>query len=271
MVFAEPSVPIPWGLLHDSHVENDPYRGFWAPRYKVAAVYNGVTPLRLRSARPRENVKLLSGLDEVTFGEMLLKLDKATQTYINRFLRQPVGPAFTTQGCRERWRDAESKDCIIHYFGHARDNELRFSEVDRLDPSMFRRIFGRESSVVRARAQPVYALSILNGCETVAGHGAKGFLIPTADPGFCGFIGPEAVVPDQFAFLFGQELLYLLLVEALSVREAMGRLWRKHDPMSLFYGCYAHPAFRVGKDNDYPPLPRCFTPRNYHPFHEATD
>ena len=33
-----------------------------------------------------------------------------------------------------------------------------------------------------------------------AGEDAEGFLMATAEPGFCGFIGAEASVPDRFGW-----------------------------------------------------------------------
>lgn len=263
--FADPQLPIPWGLIYQKREDDDLYSGFWAIRYRVAAVYNKVVPQRLGRPRPRENVRLLSGLNQTAFEAAREHIDATTQTYIDMFLQQPVGLAFTTKGCKEQWRKAHRNDCVIHFFGHASGTELRFSDTDRLTPTDFRKTFQRESSVVHPRTTPVYALSLLNGCETVSGEGAEGFLLATAYPGFCGFIGPEAEIPDRFAILFGQEFLYALLVEGESVRDAMGRLWKKHRPMGLFYGCYAQPTFRVTGDKKFPPLPSSFNNPNFHP------
>lgn len=43
-VHADPIAPIPWGLLHERGAAGggDPYEGFRAVRYQVAALYNGV-------------------------------------------------------------------------------------------------------------------------------------------------------------------------------------------------------------------------------------
>jgi hypothetical protein len=88
-------------------------------------------------------------------------------------------------------------------------------------------------------------------------------MLPTSDPGFCGFVGAEGVVPDRFALLFGTEFLYSMLVAGLSVRESMLLLWKKHRPMALFYGCYAHPGFSLKQDSEYGPLPTDFAATNY--------
>jgi hypothetical protein len=267
-VHADPIMPIPWGLLHEfgsTQCNGDVYMGFWALRYQVAALYNGMAPRQLQIARPAGNVKLLSGLNQAVFESTREHLDAAQKDFIVNFLDRPVGRAFTSTGCRKRWNEVGDSDCVIHFFGHASGSELRFSDTDRLTASSFRNLFRRESHVVRPRTEPSYVLSFLNGCSSVSGDDANNFLVATADPGFCGFIGAEATVPDRFAMLFGQELLHSLLNEGIPVREAMSRLWRKHRPMALFYGCYAHPDFSISPAESCPVLPAGFDLCNFYP------
>jgi hypothetical protein len=267
-VHADPILPIPWGLLHEHGRAplggDDLYDGFWALRHEIATIYSGMAPQSFQTARPAQNVKLLSGLDQAVFDNIRRQLDPEQRDFISSFLDRPVGRAFSSQGCRERWQQVGYNHCVIHFFGHATGSELRFSEADLLTVSNFRALFRRESRVVRAYPEPVFVLTFLNGCSSVSGEDAESFLMATADPGFCGFIGTEAAVPDAFAILFGQELLYTLLVEGLSVREAMSLLWRKHKPMALLYGCYAHPNFTVARDEKHPPLPVGFDLCNFH-------
>jgi hypothetical protein len=228
-----------------------------------------MAPQPLRTARPAQNVRLLSAVNQAVFESTYEHLDPMHQNFITAFLDRPVGRAFSTRGCRERWKQVGDSDCVMHFFGHASGSELRFSETDLLTANSFRSVFRRESRVVRSRTEPTYVLTFLNGCASVSGQDAESFLVATADPGFCGFIGAEAIVPDRFALLFGQELLYCLMVEGLSVRQAMSRLWAKHKPMALFYGCYAHPNFAISRDDEHPPLPQGFDLRNFHPGPEA--
>jgi hypothetical protein len=266
-VHADPVLPIPWGLLHERGPTadgSDPCEGFWALRHQVAALYNGMSPQRLRTARPSQNVMLLSALNQEIYEKTKQHLDCKQQEFLSAFLDRPVGRAFSTHGCSVRWQEVGDKDCVIHFFGHASGSELRFSDSDLLTAGSFRGLFRRESRVVRPRIEPVYVLSILNGCASVSGKGADSFLIATADPGFCGFIGAEAVVPDRFALMFGQELLHALMVEGVPVRRAMTQLWQKHRPMALFYGCYAHPDFAITRSKEYLSLPPGFEIRNYH-------
>jgi hypothetical protein len=271
-VHADPILPIPWGLLHEgaaTSISADPYHGFWALRFSVATLYNGMKPRHLENPRPTHNVRLLSAINQAVFDSTRKHLGDAQRSFISAFLERPVGMAFSTAGCRERWREVGDRDCIIYFYGHASGVALQLAANDTLTASGFRSLFGRESGVIRTRVEPGYVLTVLNGCATVTGPDADSFLLATADPGFCGFVGAEAIVPDRFALLFGQELLYCLLTEGLSVREAMSRLWIKHNPMALFYGCYAHPKFAVARDSTHAPLPMDFDSRNFYPAHEA--
>jgi hypothetical protein len=266
MAYADPVLPIPWGLLHSGFPANRSgciYDSFWAIRHNVVALYGGMSPQTFRVARPAENIRLLTGLNQEVFERTKLYLDPVQQNYIVSFLDRSVGLAFTSAGCRKRWEEVGDNDCLFHFFGHASGSELRFSDTDVLTASGFRGLFYRQSRVVRPRSDSGYILSFLNGCASVSGHDSESFLVATAYPGFCGFIGAEAIVPDRFALLFGQELLHCLLDDGLSVREAMSQLWLKHRPMGLFYGCYAHPDFKVTRANPYIPLPSAFGPANF--------
>jgi hypothetical protein len=263
-VYADPILPIPWGVLHDeTAVEMDgdtnaDCSGFWAIRHQVATLYNGMAPQRLWKHRPAKEVMLLSGLHQEAFDSIVQHLKQEQREFIGAFLDKPVGRAFTTQGCRQRWQQVGDRDCVIYLFGHATGSELKFSDEDLLTAITFRNLFRRESRVLRPESETSYVLTFLNGCASVSGQEAESFLMATADPGFCGYIGAEAVVPDRFALLYGQEFLYLLLIEGLSVREAMTRLLRKHTPMALFYGCYAHPDFAVTREDSSVKLPADF-------------
>jgi hypothetical protein len=271
-VYANPSVPIPWGLVHEygaGHHGDDPYAGFWAVRYGVAALYNEMVPRHHRMSRPAHQVSLLSALNQAAYETTHQHLDPAERDFITTFLDRPVGRAFTSRGCGERWQQVGDSDCLIYFFGHASGSELRFTETDLLTASSFRSLFRRDSTVVRRPVQPAYVLSFLNGCASVSGLDDENFMVATADRGFCGFIGAEAPVPDRFALLFGQELLYNLLVAGVPVRQAMWRLWQKHKPMALFYGCYAHPDFAMNREEEQPSLPNGFDWPNFHPGPEA--
>jgi hypothetical protein len=253
-VHADPILQVPWGLLHDGipsdNTTADIYGGFWALRYDVATIYGGMEPQTLQAARQFEGVKLLSALNQEVFETTKTLLDSTDQNFIDNLLQLPVGKAFSTKGCSRRWQEVGDNDCLIYFFGHASGTELRFSERDLLSAYKFRTTFRRESPLAATRREPMYVFTFLNGCATVAGQDSESFLVATADPGFCGFVGAEAPVPDRFALLFGHDFLCSIFFEGRTVLETMRALWRKHKPMALLYGCYAHPEFRVASPTD---------------------
>jgi hypothetical protein len=65
-----------------------------------------------------------------------------------------------------------------------------------------------------------------------------------------GLIGTEAIVPRDFAALFAIRFLTLMLAQGKSVGESMTQL--RHEPglwpLSLLYGCYAQPDYRIHFD-----------------------
>jgi hypothetical protein len=264
-VTVDPNFQIPWGVLHDfGSKDMDPsvlYEGFWAIRYNVSALYNGFPPLPFRKTIPQEELMHLAAVDLPLFNRVTGFLDAQNVNLINGLLNRPVGQAFSTEGCKKRWKQACDNDCVISFFAHGSGKQIQISRDDQISASDFRDIFERESIVVKPHNSPVTALSLLNGCDTSAGDGYNSFLVATADPGFCGFVGVEATVPDRFALLFGQEFLHSVLISGRSVGETIQELWHKHYPMSLFYGNYADPDFRV-EAADPIQVPEDFETRN---------
>ena len=240
------------------------YDSFWAISHQVTVLYNGMKPQYLKQPRVAENMRFLAALNQEVFERTCNSLSMQQRDFITQFLDRPVGRAFSTIGCRQRWQQVGNSDCILYFFGHASGSEIQFSDSDKLTPGGFRALFNRDSRVVRERTAPIYVLTILNGCASVSGHDIDSFLSATASPGFCGYIGAEAVVPDRFAILFGQELLHGLLIEGKPLGEAISRLWRKHRPLGLLYGCYAHPDFTIESSDRTIRLPPDFKVANFH-------
>jgi hypothetical protein len=266
VAYADPVLPIPWGLLYEEGTagpDSVDCAAFWALRHDVVALYGGMVPQSFGMVRSAENALLLSGLNQEVFHKTTGHLGDIQKNFVLEYIKRPIGPAFSSSGCGKRFKQVGSKDCVFHFFGHASASELRFSDDDILTVSGFRRLFYRESRSLRQHPEFGYVLSFLNGCASGTGQDADSFLVATAYPGFCGFIGAEAIVPDRFALLFGHELLHCLLEEGLSVRDAMIKLWQKHRPMALFYGCYAHPNFKFARATPYKPLPPAFEAVNH--------
>jgi hypothetical protein len=85
----------------------------------------------------------------------------------------------------------------------------------------------------------------LNGCHTAIGSSNEGgFLEATAHPGFCGFVGTEAEVPDIFALRLANAFLAELIYTGSTAMDAMKKVRRDYWPLSLAYSLSCHPDFR---------------------------
>ena len=236
---------VPWGILHergDDVSAGQRYAHFWAPRFNVAASYGSRI---LPRARVPGGAKLLAGKHEQIFAETLPLLDPDRRARVERILQHPVGCANTVAGCRKMWNSVGDHDCIIYFFGHANGRELLFNDRDdgKLSVSGFRSTFRRDSRTERGRASVLKTLTILNGCLSGTGQDANSFALATTLPGFYGFIGAEARIPDTFGLIFGSELLEFLLDHGMTVGEAVAALRECHKPYGLLYGSYADPNF----------------------------
>ena len=236
---------VPWGILHergDDVSAGQRYAHFWAPRFNVAASYGSRI---LPRARVPGGAKLLAGKHEQIFAETLPLLDPGRRARVERILQHPVGCANTVAGCRKMWNSVGDHDCIIYFFGHANGRELLFNDRDdgKLSVSGFRSTFRRDSRTERGRASVLKTLTILNGCLSGTGQDANSFALATTLPGFYGFIGAEARIPNTFGLIFGSELLEFLLDHGMTVGEAVAALRECHKPYGLLYGSYADPNF----------------------------
>src|SRR5204863_10056483 len=95
----------------------------------------------------------------------------------------------------------------------------------------------------------------LNGCSTATGHPDGAFLEATGQPGMCGFIGTETVVPDVFALRFSLSFLSQFLQGGRSVSDIMHELWVRHFPLSLVYSIYTYPLLQVERQAAVQPAP----------------
>src|SRR5262249_20866559 len=98
----------------------------------------------------------------------------------------------------------------------------------------------------------------LNGCFTAASEADESFLIAIGQPGFFGFIGTEAAIPDDFALRFGQEFVRRFCDSGNPLFHVMDELWREHWPLGLLYSIYCSPDIRTRppKDGECGPAPR---------------
>jgi hypothetical protein len=247
-VKTDAKLAIPWGALHehgDKAGIGQIYSGFWASCFQVTATYNSmrVPP----SGKATQPAVLLAGKNEQIFAETLEKFTPDQRTSIEGQLARRLGCANTVTGYKELWTRVGTDDCIVYFFGHATDNELLFNDQDdgRLSVRAFSSAFRRNSRTEGGRASTTKVLTVLNGCLSCTGEDANSFMMATTLPGFYGFIGAEAPIPNVLGLRFGHELLESLLDDGLTVGDAMKKLRERHRPYGLLYGCYAHPQLSV--------------------------
>ncbi|MCP4214635.1 MAG: hypothetical protein GY765_08255 [bacterium] len=245
------SVHIPWGLVYAGEPPaDDPttaaekakgkiehFPGFWALAFSLSVFYS-VGPVKMKLPLPRQSFKLLSALNKDEYLNVREMLGKEELAFFDTFMEREVGRTFSSRGCKQLWREVGDNECLIHFYCHSNGTELILAEDDKIGVVGFKRLFSRGDSDSNN-------LVFLNGCTTAVGELDMGFLSATAEPGFCGFVGAEARLPNTFALRFGLALLYCLLEEGLCLQEAVDMLRRRHWPLGLLYGCYAHPDFQI--------------------------
>src|SRR5262249_4760853 len=153
-----------------------------------------------------------------------------------------VGAVAEWELCRRKWREISKQDSILYVYGHSDGTTIELDpEVDRkpkMEAIRFHNFF-RKADATSA------SIFFLNGCVTGSGNDHNGFLRVTSMPGFYGFIGTEARVPNTFASEYGTDFMHHLCEMGQSVYQTYEELRTRHFPLSLLYSCFAHPEFRV--------------------------
>jgi hypothetical protein len=159
----------------------------------------------------------------------------------------PVGAAFNVEAGDKKIDEAARMDTIFHFFGHCEDGNLVLDKDELIDVIRFKMMMERLTDRNVGRGSAGCSLIFLNACESLLGQSDYSLRSAVARPGICGLVATEAKVPRDWALQFGHRFLQLLVEEGLSVGETMQFL-RKEPvfwPISLLYGCYAHPAYRI--------------------------
>ena len=90
----------------------------------------------------------------------------------------------------------------------------------------------------------------MNGCSTM-GDGCASFLDVVGRPGFCGAIGTETEIANDFAVTYAGRLLKKLLLSGnpTPLGAAFHSMMHEGDlfPRNLLYTCYAFPDFTVAR------------------------
>jgi hypothetical protein len=254
IINSEPDMDVPWGLVFEGDPSKIPanahsladFRDFWALRHKLAAVFSGCSLSTTRSMRKRESFRLLSIMNEREFQHATEELGHDMASF-RHMISQPVGPAFNLQVAEEKVEEAARLDTLLHFFGHCHDGRLDLGNNDVIDIIKFKMMMKRLTDRNDARGHAGCSFVFLNACGSAIGKADYSFRSAAALPGSCGLVATEAEVPRDFALKFGERFLHLVVEKGISIGDAMLQLRRNEDfwPLSLLYGCYAHPGYSV--------------------------
>jgi hypothetical protein len=253
-ISADPDLHIPWGLVFEgdwksiaaSAKEPSDFEGFWALRYTLSAVFSGSNLSSTKARRGRESFRLLSLLNRHEYQHAAEDLGSAHPSFCS-LVGLPVGAAFNVEAGDKKIDEAARMDTIFHFFGHCEDGNLVLDKDELIDVIRFKMMMERLTDRNVGRGSAGCSLIFLNACESLLGQSDYSLRSAVARPGICGLVATEAKVPRDWALQFGHRFLQLLVEEGRSVGETMQFLRKERVfwPISLLYGCYAHPAYRI--------------------------
>lgn len=255
LVQVDARIHVPWGLLYcgqrdtipdSGHI--DDLGGFACLKHSLSTVHSRLPVL----PKPRRGIpfQLLQVFNRSSFESARGMLRPDEQAFSDELMRRFSEPIFTRTAFEQRWRAAALKFGLIYFYCHANGTRLALDVEDTLDIFTLR-LLASESPDAGERV----CLLFTNGCATAVGSPDGGFLEASSQPGFCGFIGTEANIPDLFALRFGTAFLHLFLSSGLPIWKVMAILWRQHWPLSLLYGIYGNPLLRVESGEGLPEAP----------------
>lgn len=252
-VTGDPWTHVPWSLVYDGDPDEIPadagrfedFPGFWGLKYALSSSLTGYLQPGATLRRKSSNARLLSLINDDEASAAQEALSEDLRAAYRAFLERPVGAAHNLRACKKLALEAARYDTIMHVFAHHSGGELDLGEDERISIVEFRKLL--ECLTERHGETASYSLVIVNACVSAAGRLDYSFVSATDCEGICGLIGTEAVVPRDFAARFAVRLLTMILVEGKSIGEA---IWELHHeptlwPLSLLYGCYAHPDYRI--------------------------
>lgn len=252
-ITGHPQVHVPWGLVFDGDPDELPansnelvtYGNFWGLKYAQSCTLSGYTQKQSKLVRDAGRSKLLSLLNHAEASVAYGNLSETLRESHKALMARPVGVAHDLTRCLELIAEAVSYDTVLNVFTHQSTGSLGLGDGESIDIVTFSRLIEKLSR--QNGASPSYSLVMLNACDSAAGSADYSFTCATNRPGMCGVIGTESVVPRDFAATFSIRFLDLVLNKGRSVGESMDEL--RHDtalwPLSLVYGCYAQPEYRI--------------------------
>jgi hypothetical protein len=261
---ADSSIHVPWGLVFDGRVPTladsaaEPgeqlaqYGGFWCLKYHLSAHQRGFVRSRAKMRRDRSSFGLLSLVNP----EVTAKFTSAEYSDFVEILHPPLGVANDLERCQHLLNTESQADILLYFFGHHKDATLDLGKGNLIDFESFSELMDSLNTRSAVQGGSCCSLVFLNACESAVGKADVSIRSATVRPALCGAIATESLVPRKYAAKFGRRFLEALTRQGKSVADAMYEL--QHDPQlwpeSLFYGCYAHPDYRIE-----PPQPSAST------------
>lgn len=252
----ETSVFAPWGLIYpadadeidalpvlENVTEVGPYDNFWCISRELATVYDRI-PMDAAGRYDSSTLGMMRVINPETFQQVKANVNTASEKELLDWLDQTAPAITTAKDLRKLWKGQGAKTGLLYFYCHANATKLSLGELEQIESAD---LLVTLSGAIR---EPNISgcLLMMNGCSTAVGDPRGDFMAAASQEGLCGFVGTETDVPDVFALRFSLALLDLLFRERLTISQAMLRLYRAHFPLSLLYGLYAHPDFKMPKD-----------------------
>ncbi len=241
------SVFVPWGLVYPENVDTDvdPLK-FWCIGRELSTLYKRILPDAAGSGHNISPLKVLHVVHEDVYKEV--RAAEPVLEHERQFLdwrqKNHGDPLSTVEGLKKRWRESKHEIGLLEFYCHASASSLALSDTELIQAAILPiMLAGRKHSPSGIPD----CLVVVNGCSTSVGGKSADFVSAISQEGFCGFVGTETEVPDIFALRFAIRLLDLLFNNQLTLGEAMCRLYQRHFPLSLVYGLYALPGFRISQ------------------------
>jgi hypothetical protein len=257
-VSVDETIQIPWGLIYGGDPDQLPlapatvsapmYQEFWCLKHKISSVFYRITPERVASAIPANELKLLPVMNQKVFGKVRSLLSVQWEKDWLDWILKTYQPAYSTDDFKTQWKEGVAQIGLLYFYCHADPNSLAFSATDRIEADQLSREFARAAKLIGKRDWS--CLLFLNGCSTAAQPPraeppGSAFLEAAGQIGICGFIGTEAEVPDIFGLRFSMEFLYSFLRGGVTLEQVMADIRVRHFPLSLLYSVYTYPQVQI--------------------------
>jgi hypothetical protein len=262
-VTTDPQIHIPWGLVFEhkpsdevaARCSMDDFSDFWCLKYSLSATPSGYKS-KQKLVTPLERCQLLSLINREVVDEVRGGQGETGAAFNTLLERRPIGAAEDYANCEKLICEADPGDTILHFFGHQHDGELDLGNNRKVSLFDFKLLLDQVTSKGGGTSQ-ARGLVFLSACDGAVGDSDYSFITAANRPGICGLISTESAVPRDYAAKFSLRFLNILLGAGVSVGESMDAL--RHDrtmwPLSLLYGCYAQPNYRLAAASANPARP----------------